>query len=623
MNDGDSGRRVVDGRFELVARLGGGGMGTVWRAHDLALRRDVAVKEVRPPDADHFDRDPDAARMLRERVLREARALARIEHPNVVTIHHIVDGGDGTYPWIVMELVDGGSLADRLARGPMTPAAAARLGAEVLEALRAAHRAGVQHRDVKPANVLLRADGRPVLTDFGIAAIRESTALTATGSIIGTPDYMAPERISGDGSPAGDGAAADLWSLAMMLYVAVENHHPLRRATTLATLAAVLHDDVPPPSRAGVLTPVLNRVLVRDPAARPDAEALARMLETAAREGVDPRPTSYSLAPPAGAPATGPSLPTTWPAATPSAAPSDAAPSGPYPYVAPSPESREGVPSGPYPYAAGSPESRDGLPSGPYPYAAPSPGPSDAVPFAPHPHAAPSPGSGRPTRSVSAPARRPGPRRVAVLAAVLGAVLAGGGIWKVLPGSGQDDAAGSPGTSLETHRAATTPAADNGTPSADGEASTAGDLLTPAGVREALRAIEKETGRSSFGAFLVYPDYVSASVMVKGSQTRYDSYTYRVGQGVEKGIIKGSLAGGQKPVRLDDFRWDALPGLLKRAEKELKVDKPTTRYLLVRQPNDIFDTAAGMAVYISDEYGEGGYMEADRQGRVTRTVSSG
>ncbi|MCQ9136161.1 serine/threonine-protein kinase, partial [Streptomyces hilarionis] len=300
MSTGEPHRRVVDGRFELVARLGGGGMGLVWRAHDLALHRDVAVKEVRPPDPDLAEYDPEGARTLRERVLREARALARVHHPNVVTIHHIVDGGEGTYPWIVMELVEGGSLQDRLQRGPMPPAEAARLGREVLAALRAAHAVGIEHRDVKPANVLLRPDGRPVLTDFGIAAVRESTRLTATGAVIGSPDFMAPERVGGkEGGPA-----ADLWSLAMMLYVAVEGAHPLRRANTLATLAAVLGEDVPAPRRAGPLTAVLGALLVRDPRLRPDAAEVDRMLAAAA--GRTPSappppaaPTSYPLAPPA------------------------------------------------------------------------------------------------------------------------------------------------------------------------------------------------------------------------------------------------------------------------------------------------------------------------------------
>ncbi|WP_435972543.1 bifunctional serine/threonine-protein kinase/glutamate ABC transporter substrate-binding protein [Streptomyces sp. Qhu_M48] len=269
--------RVIDGRFELVARLGGGGMGTVWRARDLALHREVALKEVRPPDPALAEYDPEGARELRIRVLREARALARVAHPQVVTIYHIVDGGEGTYPWLVMELVSGGSLHDRLARGTLTAGEAATLGRGILAGLRAAHATGIQHRDIKPANVLLRPDGRPVLTDFGIAAIHGATALTAAGSIIGTPDYMAPERVAGEEG----GPAADLWSLAMTLYVAVEGHHPLRRANTLATLAAVLGEDVPAPRRAGPLTGVLTDVLVRDPAARPDGEALDRLLAEA------------------------------------------------------------------------------------------------------------------------------------------------------------------------------------------------------------------------------------------------------------------------------------------------------------------------------------------------------
>ncbi|MCQ9178389.1 serine/threonine protein kinase [Streptomyces sp. IBSBF 2953] len=303
MSTGEPHRRVVDGRFELVERLGGGGMGLVWRAHDLALHRYVAVKEVRPPDPDLAEYDPEGARTLRERVLREARALARVHHPNVVTIHHIVDGGERTYPWIVMELVEGGSLQDRLQRGPMPPAEAARLGRDVLAALRAAHAVGIEHRDVKPANVLLRPDGRPVLTDFGIAAVRESAQLTATGAVIGSPDFMAPERVGGkEGGPA-----ADLWSLAMMLYVAVEGSHPLRRASTLATLAAVLGEDVPAPRRAGPLTAVLGALLVRDPRARPGAAEVDRMLAAAAGQAPpEPSPstppaspTSYPLAPPA------------------------------------------------------------------------------------------------------------------------------------------------------------------------------------------------------------------------------------------------------------------------------------------------------------------------------------
>ncbi|ORT60209.1 serine/threonine-protein kinase [Streptomyces sp. CB03238] len=267
---------VIDGRFELLQRLGSGGMGTVWRARDTVLHREVALKEVRY--------DAGAAGPMRERVLREARALARLSHPHVVTVHHIVDARP--HPWIVMELLPGTSLQDRIAaQGPLPPVEAARLGRQVLAALRAAHAAGIQHRDVKPANVLLRADESAVLTDFGIAALQGSTSLTATGELVGSPEYMAPERIRGlDNDPA-----SDLWSLGLVLYVCVEGVSPLRRATTLATLAAVLDDPVPPPVRSGPLAPVLSALLVRNPAARPDAARLDAMLALA-ETGTTPPP---------------------------------------------------------------------------------------------------------------------------------------------------------------------------------------------------------------------------------------------------------------------------------------------------------------------------------------------
>ncbi|MFJ9907243.1 serine/threonine-protein kinase [Streptomyces sp. NPDC101152] len=536
MNDGDSGRRVVDGRFELRARLGGGGMGTVWRAHDLLLHRDVAVKEVRPADPDLAEYDPGSARMLRERVLREARALARVRHPNVVTIHHIVDGGADTYPWIVMELVDGGSLADCLAHAPLAPAEAARIGRGVLDALRAAHAAGVQHRDVKPANVLLRTDGRPVLTDFGIAAIRDSTALTATGFLIGTADYMAPERVTGDPG----GPAADLWSLAMMLYVAVEGRHPLRRGTTLATLAAVLHEDVPPPERAGPLASVLERVLVRDPVVRPDAETVERMLAAVEEAGgTDPTATSYPLAPP--------------------------------------------------------------LPPGP-----------DAV----------SPATE--TDSPSRDTRRTGRLRRTVPVAVLAvAVLAGGGVWVALSGGGEGhDASGTKATRTPGPRGDTPAAAPVVQPQPGASSTLASGLLTPDGIRTALRAIEDRTGRNTFGDLKVYPEYVSVKAMVPGSQTRYDTYTYRTWTGVRKEILSGTLMGGDQPVSLKGFRWDRLPALLALAQKELQVDKPTSRYLWLQPPNDIRKTSVAMALYLGDDYAIG-YLVADRQGRVTKVAPAG
>jgi serine/threonine protein kinase len=268
---------VIDGRFQLLAKLGGGGMGLVWRAYDMALQREVALKEVRSSEPNDFAGDTAAA-LQRERVLREARALARLQHPNVVTIFHIVDTPELRHPWLVMELVTGGSLEDLLRNGPVPPAAAARIGRGVLAALNAASVAGIQHRDVKPGNVLLRPDGTPVLTDFGIAALQGSTQLTATGSVVGSPEFIAPERLRGvEGDPA-----SDLWSLGIMLYLAVEGHNPMRRQTTLATLAAVLDSPIPEPVHAGPLTPVLAGLLQRDPAVRLRAEDVDRLLAEAA-----------------------------------------------------------------------------------------------------------------------------------------------------------------------------------------------------------------------------------------------------------------------------------------------------------------------------------------------------
>ncbi|MGW3730554.1 serine/threonine-protein kinase, partial [Streptomyces sp. NPDC000851] len=255
---------MIDGRFELLQRLGSGGMGTVWRARDTVLQREVALKAVRP--------DAEASPAVRERVMREARALARLSNPHVVTVHQIIEADP--HPWIVMELVPGSSLQQRVDDGPLSPVEAARIGRQVLAGLRAAHATGIQHRDVKPANILLRPDGTAVLTDFGIAALQGATALTATGELVGSPEYMAPERLRG----RDDDPASDLWSLGLLLYVCVEGVSPLRRATTLATLAAVLEDPVPPPVRSGPLAPVLQSLLVRDPAARPGAEQLDALL---------------------------------------------------------------------------------------------------------------------------------------------------------------------------------------------------------------------------------------------------------------------------------------------------------------------------------------------------------
>ncbi|MGC9437265.1 serine/threonine-protein kinase [Streptomyces sp. WG5] len=261
--------RVIAGRYRLLSPLGEGGMGTVWRARDEVLHREVAVKEVRAPAG----LPETAVRRLYARLEREAWAAARVAHHNVVTVYDVAT--DGGRPWIVMELVRGLSLADLLeAEGPLEPRRAARIGAEVLAALRAAHGAGVLHRDVKPANVLLANDGRVVLTDFGIAVVEGSSALTMTGEVVGSPEFLAPERALGR-TP---GPESDLWSLGVLLYAAVEGVSPFRQDTPLSTLRAVVDEELPPPHRAGALTPVVEGLLRKDPAERTPAERAERDL---------------------------------------------------------------------------------------------------------------------------------------------------------------------------------------------------------------------------------------------------------------------------------------------------------------------------------------------------------
>ncbi|MEW9340036.1 serine/threonine-protein kinase [Streptomyces tanashiensis] len=560
--------RVIDGRFELVERLGGGGMGTVWRARDLALHRDVAVKEVRPPDPAMAEHDVEGARTLRARVLREARALARIDHPNVVTIHHIVDAGEGTYPWLVMELVTGGSLQDRLERGTMTPPEAAALGRELLSALRAAHERDIEHRDVKPANVLLRPDGRPVLTDFGIAAIRESTVLTASGSIIGSPDYMAPERIRGGTS----GPAADLWSLAMLLYVAVEGRHPLRRENTLATLAAVLSDDVPAPLRAGALTGVLTRLLVRDPAARPDADALDRALAAVAAEAPEVSGEGVSGEGVSGEGVSGEGVSGEGGTTSFRLAPPDV--SAPAPTAAP---------------AAG-PVSALDPPSGGTPATAPV-------------GAAPAPAAGR--RRRGRVARFLGSAAVVVLAVGIPVAAM---IWEWRPA----DPASGPSTAPPAGRppASSAPAKET--------APEKLDLLTADGVRTAVAAVKAASGGAKVTGFVMYPDYAVAESLVKGSTKRYDRYVYRGGDVAVREGPGGTAFPGSVPVDLDTFSWGALPALMKRADKELGVEKPTSRYVVLTPGSTLTGFEAGLSVYLSDTYGVA-YLKADAKGRVTAT----
>ncbi|GIF75959.1 serine/threonine-protein kinase [Asanoa siamensis] len=248
---------VLADRYVLEEVIGAGGMGRVWRGHDRVLGRPVAVKEILSP--------PWLTAGAAERWqhgLREAQAASRLRHPNVVAVLDVLQTDR---PWIIMEYVPARSLDAVLAeRGPFDARDAARLGLEILAALDAAHRAGVIHRDVKPHNVLLAADGRVVLTDFGLAVIAEG-GVTVPQQVLGSPEFVAPEC-------ARDGVSTvecDLWSLGATLYALVEGVSPYHRPTAVATLAALAVDPPDPMARAGPIGPVILRLLNRDPRRRP------------------------------------------------------------------------------------------------------------------------------------------------------------------------------------------------------------------------------------------------------------------------------------------------------------------------------------------------------------------
>ncbi len=272
--------RLVAGRYRLCAVLGRGTMGTVWSARDEVLGRPVAVKEVLLPPG-----IPDAeADALRERSLREARAIAALSHPNVVTLYDVAR--EGAAPFVVMELVASASLAEVLRDGALPPHRVIAIGAAVAAALQAAHAAGITHRDVKPGNVLMAHDGRIKLTDFGIARNPADQTLTATGLMLGSPAYIAPEIASG--GPINP--AADLWGLGATLFAAVEGRPPYDAGTAMATVAAVVHDEVPTTSCSGPLAEVISGLLVKDPTRRIPLSQVRRLL------GAPPEPADHQSA---------------------------------------------------------------------------------------------------------------------------------------------------------------------------------------------------------------------------------------------------------------------------------------------------------------------------------------
>ncbi|WP_328854012.1 serine/threonine protein kinase [Microbispora hainanensis] len=280
MAEAQTSERVVAGRYRLIEPLGRGGMGTVWRAVDQVLEREVAVKELlASAGLTGAERE-----VFTIRTFREARAAGRLSHPGVAAVYDAFE--ENGCPWIVLELIPSRTLGSVIREeGPLPPRRVAEIGSRVLAALRVAHANGVLHRDVKPDNVLLADDGRVVLTDFGIAAMEDDSPVTRTGMLIGTPAFIAPERAAGRQAQR----ASDLWSLGVTLFMAVEGRSPFHRGHALATLAAVMYEEAGPLHNAGPLAPVIEGLLVKDPARRMTADYAAQHLyAVASGQATDP-----------------------------------------------------------------------------------------------------------------------------------------------------------------------------------------------------------------------------------------------------------------------------------------------------------------------------------------------
>ncbi|WP_113699566.1 serine/threonine-protein kinase [Nonomuraea lactucae] len=351
--------RLLAERYELISPLGRGTMGTVWRAHDRALGREVAVKQIR--------QDPglteEQRAELRERMVREGRIAARISHPAVAAIHDVLIHDNS--PWIIMELVEARSLEQVIdEEGPLPARLVAEIGVDLLGALRAAHAQGITHRDVKPGNVLITETGRVVLTDFGIARAEGDSRLTRTGMVIGSPGYTAPERARGEYT----GPESDIWSLGATLYFAVEGRPAYERATIAETLAALLSEDTDPPTQAGQLRPVLHGLLAKDYKQRLSAAQAETMLRMVADT-----PTSEM------------------PAITAEAAASP-------PHSVPAPHAQ------PSPHGHFSPHGQPGAPGQPAPHPQPSPHPQPAPRVRPGPQSLAARGPGTVPHAKAGPA---------------------------------------------------------------------------------------------------------------------------------------------------------------------------------------------------------------------------
>jgi hypothetical protein len=274
--------RVLNHRYRLEERLGQGSMGSVWKAYDTRLERTVAAKELVSGRDGGENLD-----IRRERARREALALAKVEHPAIVSIHDLIYEGPGQDPWIVMAYV-GGRPLDLIIRDsrPLDECKVAGIGLAVLHGLMACHERDVYHRDVKPANIVLSDDGAVRLVDFGIARIVGKNPLTVDSNVIGTPEFLAPELLT-DHQP---GPGTDLWSLGVTLYYALEGRSPFRAETLPATIAAILSKNLAEPRTRGEVAALVLTMLRKHPAERPDAATVAAVLRRVASDGHAARP---------------------------------------------------------------------------------------------------------------------------------------------------------------------------------------------------------------------------------------------------------------------------------------------------------------------------------------------
>jgi serine/threonine-protein kinase len=268
-------------RYRLESRIAFGGVGEVWRATDVVLGRAVAVKLLRDGHADH----PEVLARFRE----EARHAGSVVHPGIAQVYDYGEAIPPHSPYLVMELVDGPSLAGLLAAGPLGPARTMDIVAQAAAGLAAAHSAGLVHRDIKPANLLLTSDGTVKITDFGLARAADSMPLTLTGALVGTPAYLAPERASG----ASATPATDLYSLGVVAYECLAGAPPFD-GTPLEMVAAHQRRPLPllPAAVPAEVATLITHLTSKDPAARPaSAAAVAARAARLKDTGGDPAPT--------------------------------------------------------------------------------------------------------------------------------------------------------------------------------------------------------------------------------------------------------------------------------------------------------------------------------------------